>query len=138
MPAVIAHEQSWNLLADALDSIVYSRDMPPSGRRFQLVRDDEANYAVLYIFTYNPNTYRPDEMRHTRHEFVVPVATYNQRQWGRWVLERLLSIEAHETVENFFVNGERIHSPYHGNGWDPYAIWPEGDPVERAKAPGQD
>lgn len=47
-------------------------------------------------------------------------------------------IEMHETAENFFVNGERINSPYHGNGWDPYALWPEGDPVERAKAPGED
>jgi len=47
-------------------------------------------------------------------------------------------IEMHETTEFFFVNGERLYSPYHGNGWDPYALWPEGDPVERAKSPGED
>lgn len=132
-----AHLQTWDVLAAALASMEYRRDPPPRDR-FQLVRRDEENYAVLYIFTYNPNTYRPDEMRHTRHEFVVPVTTYNRRQWIRWVTERILSIEAHETVENIFVDGERIHSPYHGNGWDPYAIWFEGDPVERAKAPGDD
>lgn len=131
-------EQTWDLLQQALDSIDYRREPPPGGRRFSLERDDESNYAVLSIFTFNPNTYRPDEMRHTRHEFVVPVATYHKRQWQRWVLERLLSIEAHETVENFFVNGERLHSPYHGNGWDPYALWFEGDPIERAKAPGEE
>lgn len=130
-------EQTWDLLEQALGTIDYRREPTPSGRRFDLQRDTDSNYAVLYIFTYNPNTYRPEVMRSTRHEFVVPVTTYNQRQWTRWVLERILSIEAHETVENFFVNGERLHSPYHGNGWDPYSLWFEGDPVERAKAPGE-
>lgn len=128
--------QTWDLLAEALDEIDYRREPPPDGVRFIFERDDESNYAVLFIRTYNPNTYAPERMRTTYHEFVVPVATYHKRQWGRWVLDRILSIEAHETVENFFVNGERVHSPYHGKGWDPYAFWPEGDPVERAKAPG--
>lgn len=129
--------QTWDLLELALASIEYKRE-PPPGQRFRLQREDEDNYAVLFIFTYNENTYSPGCMRHTRHEFVVPVATYNQRQWTRWVVERLIGIEVHETVENTFVNGERINSPYHGNGWDPYALWFEGDPVERAKAPGAD
>jgi hypothetical protein len=127
--------QTWDLLQEAVDGIEYRRD-PVPGDRFRLVRSDEENYAVLHVFTYNENTYRPGEMRHTRHEFVVPVATYNRRQWVRWVTERVLSIEAHETVENLFVDGERVHSPYHGDGWDPYALWFDGDPGERAKAPG--
>lgn len=132
-------EQTWDLLEDALGSIEYRRDpVPERPGRFRLERHDDENYAVLYVFTYNPNTYRPDEMRHTRHEAVVPVATYNRRQWVRWVTERILEIEAHETVENLFVDGERIHGPYHGNGWNPYSIWFEGDPVERAKSPGED
>lgn len=131
------HEQTWDLLAEALGTIDYRREIPPT-QRFLLNRDDEGNYAVLFIFTYNANTYDPEKMRLTRHEFVVPCARYNARQWTRWVIERILSIEAHETVENVFVNGERLHSPYHGNGWDPYSIWFEGDPVERAKSPGQD
>lgn len=133
-------EQTWNLLEAALASIEYKRDpLPPNwGNRFRLNRTDDENYAVLYIFTHNPNTYHPDEMRLTRHEFVVPVVTYHKRQWTRWVIERIHSIERHETDENIFVDGERIDSPYHGNGWDPYAQWFEGDPVERAKAPGDD
>ena len=181
----VVREQTWDLLQRALDSIDYRREPPPSGRRFALVRDDDSNYAVLYVFTYNPNTYRPEEMRHTRHEFVVPVATYHQRQWVRWVFDRIVSIEMHETTEHFFVKTgeypdddkcadcqhearhhdgrasscvecdgpsnqyrhrfvpsdptyERLYSPYHGNGWDPYSLWPEGDPIERAKAPGED
>lgn len=129
------HEQTWDILEEVLNSIDYRREPPPR-KRFRLFREDENNYAVLYISTYNKDTYRPDEMRQTRHEFVVPVATYNLRQWTRWVTERIISIEVHETVENLFVNGERINSPYHGDGWDPYSLWFEGDPVERAKAPG--
>lgn len=132
------HEQTWDLLQEAIAEIDYRRDPLPKGRlRFVLTRGDDSNHAVLLIRTYNPNTYKPEEMRLTGHEFIVPAATYNKRQWSRWVVERILSIEAHETVENVFINGERIHSPYHGDGWDPYALWFEGDPVERAKAPGE-
>lgn len=131
-------EQTWDLLEVALGRIQYKRDMPPSGHRFRLIRDDDANYAVLYIYTYNDNTYRPEEKRHTRHEFVVPVATYNLPSWVRWVFDRIVSIELHETCEWFFVDGERIYAPHHGNGWDPYAFWPGHDIVEKLKAPGED
>jgi len=135
---VTLHEQTWDLLAEALDEIVYTRDIEPGWRRFQLVRDDEANYAVLYIFTHNPNTYRPDEIRHTRHEFVVPVATYHKDAWTRWVFDRIVSIEIHETCESFQVNGVRIYAPHHGNGEDPYAFWPGGTAEQKSKAPGED
>lgn len=130
-------EQTWNVLREVIDSIEYKREEPPNGR-FRLFRVDEENYAVLSIFTYNPNTYRPDEMRHTRHEFVVPVATYNREGWIRWVFNKIASIELHETCEHFFVNGERVYAPHHGNGWDPYDFWPGHDRAEKLKAPGED
>lgn len=132
----MSHAQTWDLLAEALDSIVYTRD-PPPGPRFWLDRYDDANYAVLYVFTYNPNTYRPDEMRHTRHEFVVPVATYHREAWTRWVFDRIASIELHETCESFQVDGVRVYAPHHGNGEDPYAFWPGGTAEQKSKAPGE-
>lgn len=133
------HDQTWDLLEEALSEIDYTRDPLPEGSpRFRLRRDDIDNYAVLFIFTYNPNTYRPDEMRHTRHEFVVPVATYRKEAWIRWVFERILAIETHETTECFQVNGVRLYAPHHGNGWDPYTLWYDGHPDEQAKAPGDD
>lgn len=131
-------EQTWEILEEVLDSIDYRREMPPGGKRFRFERDDPNNYAVLYIFTYNPNTYRPEEMRHTRHEFVVPVATYNFEGWTRWVFDRIAAIELHETTEWFFVKGHRVYAPHHGNGWDPYTFWPEHDYLEKLKAPGDD
>lgn len=100
MVGVTQREQTWGLLDEVVREVRYVRD-PPPGRRFRLVRDDPANYAVLYVYTYGPNTYRPDEMRHTQHEFVVPVATYSKSAWTRWVFDRIASIELHETCESF-------------------------------------
>lgn len=131
-------EQTWHLLLEALLEIKYTRDEPPAGhKRFELEMFPDENYAVLFIFTYNVNTYRTDKMRHTRHEFIVPVATYHKAAWTRWVFDRILSIEVHETTECFQVNGIRIYGPHHGNGWDPYTIWYDGHPDEQAKAPGE-
>lgn len=132
-----AYEQTWDVLADVLEHIHYTRDEPPHGR-FRLVRDDENNHARLDVFTYNPNSYRPDEMRHTRHEFVVPVATYHRQAWIRWVADRLASIEMHEFGECFRVDGVPVYAHHHGNGWDPYTAWYDGHPAEQAKAPGDD
>ena len=129
--------QTWDLLAQALDSITYTRDEPPANR-FRLVRDDEANYAVLYIFTLNPDTYAPKHMRHTRHEFVVPVTTYHEAAWARWVFDCFLKIETHETCESFQHHGVRVYAPHHGNGEDPYAFWPGGTREQKHKSPGQD
>lgn len=134
----MAHEQTWDCLQEALNEAKYIRDEPPDIPRFQLIRDDASNYAVLYIFTWNKNTYDQNLMRCTRHEFVVPVATYHKAAWHRWVFDRIASIEQHETCESYLVNGVRIYAPHHGNGWDPYTVWYDGHPDEQAKAPGDD
>jgi hypothetical protein len=130
-------EQTWDLLEEALGEIEYTRDAPP-GRRFQLLREDESNFAVLYIFTYMPDSFKPDEMRHTRHEFVVPVATYHKAAWTRWVFDRFMGIETHEACESFQVDGVRVYAPHHGNGEDPYAFWPGGTREQKRKHPGED
>lgn len=138
-----SYDQTWDLLAEALAEIVYTRDPVPDGRRFNLVRDDASNYARLDIYTYQPNTYAPERMRWTRHEFVVPVATYHKAAWTRWVFDRLAAIELHETCESFQVPGPdgalyRPYAPHHGNGEDPYAFWPGGTAAQKALAPGED
>lgn len=135
----MTREQTWDVLAEALGGIEYTRDPLPAGyERFRLHRADADNYAVLFVFTHNPNTYDPARMRLTRHEFVVPVATYHRAAWIRWVFDRIASIEMHETCESFQVGGVRVYAPHHGNGWDPYTAWFDGHPDEQAKAPGED
>lgn len=133
--------QTWDVLEKVIKNINYTRDPLPDdwpGSRFNLVRrnGDIDNYALLEVYTYNPNTYNRDRMRYTRHEFVVPVATYHEMAWVRWVHDRILSIEVHETEESFEYKGVRIYAPHHGNGWDPYTQWYDGHPDEQAKAPG--
>lgn len=129
-------KQTWDLLEHGLGRIRYLRDERVGTPRFQLLRYDDENYAVLIIVTHNKNTYHPDQIRHTAHEFVVPVATYHEEAWIRWVFDRIDSIERHETCESFLVDGVRIYAPHHGNGWDPYTFWPSHDPSEKLKAPG--
>lgn len=100
-------KQTWDVLEDLLKNhIEYKREPPPNGSRFHLIRDDESNFAQLNIYTYNPNTYKEGEMRHTRHEFIVPQATYHKQGWIRWVFDCIASIELHETTEHFLVRDE--------------------------------
>lgn len=133
----MSRPQTWDLLEAALDTIEYTRDAPPH-QRFRLIRKDEENYAVLNIITANPDSYAPERMRYTRHEFVVPVATYHQEAWVRWVFDRFASIELHEACESFKVNCLRVYAPHHGNGEDPYAFWPGGTREQKRKHPGDD
>lgn len=128
---------TWDILEGVLREVEYKRDEPP-GQRFRLVRDDENNYAVLFIYTWNVDTFNPPQMRHTRHEFVVPCATYNRDTWIRWVFDNIDAIEGHETTENFFVNGVRIYGPHHGNGEDPYKVWYTSFPEKKSVPPGHD
>lgn len=127
------HDQTWDVLEQVIDSATYTDDA-----RFQLIREDESNYALLYIFLSAPNTYREDRtMRHTRHEFVVPVATYNFNAWVRWVFERIKSaVAVHEVCEWFKIDGVRPYPPHHGNGEDPYVEWHLGTEEQASKAPG--
>lgn len=113
-----AREQTWGVLGDLLGTLRYTREPPPKfyrgtdddpphtevlfdNERFRLVADLPGNYAVLYVYTFNPNTYNPERMRLTRHEFIVPVATYHREGWRRWVFDQIASIEHHETCESF-------------------------------------
>lgn len=124
--------QTWDVLGEVVDSITYVHKS-----RFALSRDDDSNYAVLYIFLITPNSHR-DAERHTRHEFVVPVATYDRENWIRWVFEQVKSIEIHEACEWFKVDGERAYPPHHGNGEIPYIEWHLSTAERAAKAPGDD
>src|SRR4051794_15277972 len=94
----VKHEQTWDELARFLKHFTYE-----DGSSARLARDDESNYCVLYVFLHAPNSYRgaPGERydRYTRHEFVVPVATYNYENWRRWVYERLCAAALHEVGE---------------------------------------
>lgn len=101
------HAQTWDELGAVVDAASYTDDTI-----FALERDDESNYALLNVFIHAPNSYREDRAdRYTRHEFVVPVATYDRANWIRWVFERVKSAAIHEACEWFMVDGERVYPP---------------------------
>lgn len=131
------HDQTWDILEQVVAEATYT-----DRTRFELVRDDEddaSNYALLYVFIHAPNSYYDDRRdRYTRHEFVVPVATYDRTNWIRWVFERVESAAIHEVCEWFMINGKRVYPPHHGNGEDPYVKWHLGTEEQAAKAPGDE
>ena len=56
------------------------------------------------------------------HLMPVPPAAYNEAAWRRWVLEQIILVEKHETLEHYKVDGDAPFFPCHGPGRDPYAI----------------
>jgi hypothetical protein len=52
---------------------------------------------------------------------VIPAA-YNEASWQRWLLEQILLVEKHESLEFFKIDGKAVYFPAHGPGDDPYAI----------------
>jgi hypothetical protein len=64
------------------------------------------------------------------HLFPVPMATYNEKTWRRWIFERCRGVENHELGEYFMVDGQRPCAPLHAPGEDPYTIHEFRDPVE--------
>lgn len=129
------YDQTWDTLEACLANLSYT-----DGSRFSLERNDESNWACLVILVHAPNSYREDRAdRFTRHEFLVPQATYDYENWRRWVFDRVCSIAHHEVCEWFKDADERVFAPHHGNGEDPYVVW---TPVDRsaqrvALAPGE-
>jgi hypothetical protein len=131
-------EQTWDELQQVLRNITYV-----DGSSFLLHRRDDDNYALMYVLIHAPNTYggspgnRVD--RYTRHEFVVPVTTYNYQTWRRWVYEQLKRVAIHEVSEWFQDEGVRVFAPHHGNGEDPYVEWHDRpDRAEQVlKSPGE-
>jgi hypothetical protein len=57
-----------------------------------------------------------------RHFFPVPMATYNEKSWRRWIFECCRKVEDHELGEWFKIDGARPFAPLHGPGEDPYTV----------------
>jgi hypothetical protein len=103
-----------------------------------VLRDEGRSRGLtLIIRATNPNSYAPDEQRRVAHFFAVPPSTYDRRAWQRWVLDRLLDVEAHEVCEFFQVDGERPYAPDHGHGRDPYVIVERGTWDDAARKAGK-
>lgn len=108
-----------------LDEIVTDLQYKP-GWQFHLADFDRGQGSVGLTFVIVPMTtnsyHREDTEYQVSHYFPVIPAAYDYRSWRRWVLDRIVEVEAHEACEFFILEGERPYAPSHGHGNNPYMI----------------
>lgn len=90
------------------------------GWRFELVDEDDSKRLVITVQGHD--SYHPENRLTVSHFFPVPIATYNEKTWRRWIFEMCRRVENHELGEWFRVGGIRPFAPLHGPGEDPYTV----------------
>lgn len=93
-----------------------------SGWSFRLHNEDGALRLVIQIAS--EDNYHPGRAWTVDHYHPVPIATYNEKTWRRWVFEKCLATMNHELGEalRFGPDEVRPFVPMHGPGEDPYTI----------------
>jgi hypothetical protein len=112
---------------DILETLVSAVRCKP-GWQFSLRKEDGALRLVIMVT--GPNSRALPEDITARHYFPVPIATYNEKTWRRWIFERCRGVENHELGEFFMIGDERPFAPLHGPGEDPYTVHEFRDEVD--------
>jgi hypothetical protein len=86
--------------------------------------EDEDGALRLVISVLGKDARDAERLLKVRHFFPVPMATFNEATWRRWIFERCRALENHELGEWFKVGGVRPFPPLHGPGEDPYTHGP--------------
>jgi hypothetical protein len=118
-PAILEKLVGGTTYKEGWDFVMYDRD-----------RGQGSKGLTLSIYIEEPDTYHPEKMTRIVHHFIVPAASYNERSWRRWLFERILEVERHESAEFFQIDGVRPYAPHHGPGNDPYIIFEHGTDEE--------
>ena len=101
--------------AMSLEDLVGSVSYKP-GWKFRL--GGPGNRFVC-VFATTPDSRDPSVERTTQHMFEPPA---DCDDLVRWLFERLLDAERHETGEFYKINGSAPFFPYHQNEGDPYTF----------------
>jgi hypothetical protein len=104
---------------DILRTLVSETCCKP-GWSFRLLDKDGALRLVITVS--GRNSYDEEQPLRVAHFFPVPMATYNDKSWQRWIFEMCRRVENHELGEWFRVDGRRPFAPLHGPGEDPYTV----------------
>lgn len=109
---------------DLLQKIVSETKCKP-GWSFRLKNDRGARVLVITLTTnnnYDPDS-EPDEYR-INHPHPVPIATYNEASWRRWIFDQCIRTMNHELGESLRFGPEEVRpfAPMHGPGEDPYTV----------------
>jgi hypothetical protein len=116
-------ENTHNILTELVEKV---RCKP--GWYFSLREDEGA--LCLVITVPGQDSYNPENQLHVSHFQPVPMATYNEKSWQRWIFEQCRRVENHELGEWFQVEGKRPFAPLHGPGEDPYTVHEYRDEVD--------
>jgi hypothetical protein len=108
---------------DILHKLVDEVQCKP-GWDFELVDEDGALRLVITV--QGVDTFNPRREWAVRHFHPVPITTFNEKSWRRWIFDQCLRTETHELGEWLrFGSGDQEVRPFlptHGPGEDPYAL----------------
>lgn len=90
------------------------------GWSFELVYEGDALRFVIRLE--DVDNYDFAQSKVTKHFHPVPIATYNEKTWRRWIFEQCLRTMNHEIGEALSFDGVRPFVPMHGPGEDPYTV----------------
>jgi hypothetical protein len=106
---------------DILRKVVQEAKCFPNWK-FSLIDDGGALRLVITMATHN--NYDHSQPFRVNHLHPVPMATYNEKSWRRWVFEQCRRSMTHEIGEALRFgtdeNPIRPFVPMHGPGEDPY------------------
>lgn len=105
---------------DVLRRVVAEAKYKP-GWTFRIVEEDGALRLVITDYDCI-DAYEPHRPMPLSHYHPVPIATYNEKTWKRWVYEQCRRVENHEIGEWLRWGDERPFAPLHGPGEDPYTV----------------
>jgi hypothetical protein len=104
---------------DILEKVVSELKGPPNWY-FRLADEDGAKRLVITLDTVsNYDNTKPFAVSHFH---PVPIATYNEKTWQRWVFDQCIRTMNHELGEALSFKGKRPFAPMHGPGEDPYIV----------------
>lgn len=111
-------------MADTFDILqkVVSEAVCKPGWKFRLTDEDGAKRLVIQLRTCN--NYDMIDEYVVNHYHPVPVCTFNEASWRRWVYDKCIATMVHELGEalRFGPDEERPFAPLHGPGENPYTV----------------
>jgi len=118
--ANIGNPESADILRELVPQITYK-----PGWTFELHdinRGQGCEGLTLSIRAQVRNSHDPDEIIGIDHSMPVLPAAYDRDSWVRWIMEQIMLVEQHETMEFFRIAGVAPYFPEHAPGKNPYAI----------------
>jgi hypothetical protein len=91
------------------------------GWSFGLIDDDEG-LRLRIVDSKCVDSYQPDRRMPLAHFFPVPVTTWNEESWKRWIFDCALGALTHECGEWLRFGEDRPFAPAHGPGENPYVV----------------